>query len=79
MKRVGGGDTSNSWCTRNSLEGVEKKTGGIGNLRKNKEHVDHKTVKISKTIVESPWDMRKDFVIQTPVKNHQLKPVWKTP
>ena len=31
------GDTNDSWCTWNSLQGPEKEIGGIGDQRKNQD------------------------------------------
>ena len=50
---------------------VIKGTGGLGSWRKKGDHNGQKTEK-------SPGDVRKLAVTQTPVKDHQLKLIWKT-
>ena len=50
---------------------LEKKTGRIGNQRKNQEYPDHCIVKISSNIEKSSGDLRKLAVTQTPVNDHQ--------
>ena len=40
------GDTNCSWYTRNYSQMLGKKTGGIGNQRKNWDHPDHSIDKI---------------------------------
>ena len=71
-------DANNRWCTRNSLQGLRNKTGGIGNQRKNLGHTDHSIVKIRQNPQNSSGDLRKLAIIHTSVKDHQLLLVRKT-
>ena len=72
------GDTSYSWRTWNNLQKLSKKTGGIGNQKKNKNHTDDIILKISRNIQGSPGDQMKFAVTQTPVKDYKLKLMGKT-
>ena len=51
-------------------KGLEKKTGGIGNLMK-QNHTEHSIVKSGLNTEKSPRDMRIDITL-TLVKVHQL-------
>ena len=66
-----------SWATWNDLQRLRKKTGGIGN-QKNQDHWDYSIVIINQNTQKNPGDLRRLAVTQTPVKDHQLKLVWKT-
>ena len=44
------------WRTRNSPEGLQKETGGIGNQGKKLDHTDHNMVKIVKNTKKNPGD-----------------------
>ena len=49
--------------------------GRLGNKRASGEHPDCNIMKISQNTEESPGDLRRLDVTQTPVENHQLTPV----
>ena len=59
MDQEGGGDSSNSWCTSNSLRGLGKEIGGIGNQRKNRDHINHSTPEIESNTEKSPKELRR--------------------
>ena len=48
-----------SWSVWNSLQVLDKETGGIGNQRKNQNHQYHCNAKISKNTEKSPGDLRR--------------------
>ena len=54
-----------------------KKTSGIGIQRKNRDHPDYCIGKIGQNTEESPGDLRRLAITQTPVKDHQLMLVGK--
>ena len=56
-----------------------KETAVIGDQRKDWDHPDYNIVKIDKNTLKRPCDQNKQVVTQTLVKDHQLKPEWKTP
>ena len=71
-------DTNCSGWTWNSTQMLGKGTGRIVNQRKNQDHLDYNNVEIGKKTEKNPGDQRKLAVTQIPVKDHQLKLVWKT-
>ena len=46
LEREHDGDTSCSWSPCNCPQKFEKETGGIGDQRKNQDHLDHSNAKI---------------------------------
>ena len=58
-----------------SLEG----TGGFGNQWKNQSHSDSSITENGLNTEKSPGDLWSLAVTQTPVKDHHLSLVWKTP
>ena len=72
MENVGDGDTNNNWRTRNSLQGLEKQTGGTRNQRKSRDHSGHNIVEIGKNTEKYPGYLRKLAATQTPVKYDQI-------
>ena len=50
-----------------------KETAGTGAYRKNRNHIDHRMVKISLNTKQSPGDLKRLAVTQTSEKTHQLK------
>ena len=69
--------TDCSWCTWNGLQRFGKIVG-IGKQGMNRSHLDHKIVEMDENTEKCPGGLRKLIVTQTPVKNHQLKLIWKT-
>ena len=64
MKHEGGEDISCNRCSRNNPQGISKETGALGNKAG--------IIKISQITKESPADLRRLAVTQTPLENHQL-------
>ena len=53
-----------------STQRLGKKSGGIGNQKKNQDHSELNIIKIGLNIQKSPEDMRRLSVTQTPVADH---------
>ena len=70
VEHVGDGDTNSSWCTWNSPQRLGKKTIGIGNQRKNRDHADHSMVEIGQNVKKSPGDLKRFFITLIPVKKN---------
>ena len=58
-------------------EGLERQTGKTGNLKTNRDHLDHSSVKIGLNTDKSPGDPWKLTITQTPIKDHHLTLVGK--
>ena len=56
----------------NNLQRLGKGTGGIGNKRKNRDHPVCIIAEIGLNTEESPGDLKRLAVTQTPLKDHQL-------
>ena len=54
-------------------EALKKKTGGIGNQSKNRQHSDHSSDKIDLNTQKCSGDLRRLAVTQPPLKTHQVK------
>ena len=50
----------------------------LWNMRTGGNHPNYSIIEIAQNIEESPGDLRGLAVTQTPVRNHQLKLLWKT-
>ena len=74
MEHEGDSVTDCSWCTWNDPEMIGKGTGRLRNQRTSRDHPDYSITKIG----QSPGDLRRLAVTQTPVKNHLLTLVRKT-
>ena len=58
------------------ISALEKGAGSVGNRRTNKDHQNYSMVENGQNTEKCPGDMMR--LIVTPVKDHQLTPVWKT-
>ena len=65
-------DNNCSLCTWNCSEKLEKKIGGIGNQKKNRDCPDYNIVKIGQNTEESSRNQRRLALTQTPVKDRHL-------
>ena len=72
MGHEGDGDANCSWCSRNNLQRIGKRTERRGNQRTSGDQPDYNIIKISQNTEKTPRDLRSLAVIQTPVENHQL-------
>ena len=57
---------------------IIKGTGGLGSLRASRDHPNYNINENDQNTEKSPRDLRRLAVTQTPLKNHQLKLMWKT-
>ena len=64
------GDTTLSWCTRNSSQILGKETGGAG--YQNRDYFDHSIVKRDNNIQKSIGNLKRLAIAQAPVKNYQV-------
>ena len=71
--------TNCDWCSWYSHQMISTRTGGLGNKRTSGDHPNYWIIEISQNTEESPGYLRRLTVPHTPVRNHQLKLVWKTP
>ena len=78
MEYESGGDTNCNSCTRYSHKRIGAGTEGLGNKRTGGDSLNFSIVDIGQKTEKSPGDLRRLAVLQTPVKNHQLKLVGKT-
>ena len=60
-------------------KGQIKEFWGHGNKRANGDHPNYCIIEIGQNIEKSPGDLRRHAVNKTPVKDHQLTLMWKTP
>ena len=72
LKHEGDIVTKCSWCTRKNSQEITTGTGRLGNKRKSEDHPNYRIIKISKNTEESPSDLQRFAVTQTPGKYHQL-------
>ena len=59
-------------------KGLLKEPEGLGNERTSGDHPNYYIFKNDQNTVKSPGDLRRLAVTETPVKDHQLKLMWKT-
>ena len=69
---------TNCKCACSGPQRLAKEIGRVGNQRKNRDHPNHSIVEIGHNTENSPGDVRKLAVSQTPVKDYQLMTVRKT-
>ena len=72
MEHQSDGDTNVNWCFWYDHHGNGVRIGGIGNKRTTTDHPDYGIVKIGQNTEQSPRDLRKLAVIQSPERNHNL-------
>ena len=66
------------WCFWFSHQKITKGTERLGNKRTSEDHPNYYIIENDQNTEKSPGDLRKLPVTQTPVKDHQLKLMWKT-
>ena len=74
-KHEGDNYTNNDWCSHPK---IIKKTGRLGGWRMSGDHPNYSIIENGHNTEKSPGDLKRLAVTQTPVKNHQLKVMWKT-
>ena len=78
MKHESDGVTSCNWCTRYGHNRIGTGIGRLRNKKTMRDHPDNSIVNIDQNTEKSPAVLRRLAVAQTPVRSHQLMPVWKT-
>ena len=66
------------WCFWYRHQRIIKGTGGLGGSRTSGDHPNYSIIEDGQNIEKSREDLRRLAVTQTPVKDHQLKLMWKT-
>ena len=72
MEHENDGDTNNNWNPRYSQHRIDEETGGLGNKRTSRGHLNNSIIEIGQNPEKSPGDLRRLNVTQTPVRNHQV-------
>ena len=70
-------DTNCNWCAHYCHQRIGTGTGRVGNKRTGGDHPNYSIIKIGQNTEESPGDLKRFAVTQTPVKNRHLTLVWK--
>ena len=71
------GDYTNcSWCCWYCHQRISTRTGGLRNNRTSGDHPKYGIIELDQNTEKSPGHLTR-LVTQTPVRNHQLTPVWK--
>ena len=78
MEHEGDGDTNRNWCTRSNPLRIDTGTGRLRNKRSSGDYPNYIIIQIGQNTEESPGDLGRLAVTQTPVSNHQLTFLWKT-
>ena len=78
MEHESDGDTNYNWCPWYSYQRIDTGTGGLGNKRMSGEYPNYCIIKIGQNTEESPEDLMRLAVAQTPLRNHRLTLAWKT-
>ena len=78
MEHESDGDTNPNRCTRYCHQSIIKGTGKLGNNRTSGDHPNYCVIEIGQNTEKSSENLRRLAITQTPVKDHQLKLVWKT-
>ena len=73
MEPKSDGDTNCNWRTRYSHQRVGTGTGGLGNKRMSGDHSNYSIAEIGQNIKESPGDLTRLAVLQTPSANTGVK------
>ena len=78
IEHEGDSYSNHDWCFWYSHQRIIKGTGGLGNRRTNGDHPNYNIIENGQNTEKSHGHLRRLAVTQTPVKNHQLKLIWKT-
>ena len=79
MEPEGDNYTNCNWCFGHSNQRITKGTGGVGSGWTNGDHPNNNIIENGQNTEKSLGDLRRLAVAQTPVKDHQLRLMWKTP
>ena len=71
------GDINCYWCAQYSHQGFDKEAWGLENKVTSGDHPNYSIIEIGQNTEESPEDLRRFTVTQTPLRNHRLTLMWK--
>ena len=78
MENRGDSYTNRDWCFRYRNQRIIKGTGVFGSWKTSGYHLNYSIIENRQNTEMTPEDLRRLAVTQTPIKNHQLKLMWKT-
>ena len=78
MEHKGGDYTNRDWCFWYSHQRIIEGTGGLGGRRTSGDYPNYRIIENGQNTEKSPGDLRRLFITQTSVKDHQLMLMWKT-
>ena len=70
-------DSNCNWNSWNGSRRLGKETGRVWNRVTNKDYPDYNIITIGQNTEKSPGDLRRLAVTKTPVKDHQLRLIFK--
>ena len=73
MKHEDDGVTNCNWRASNRPQKLGKEARRVGNWRMNQDYINYSILGIGQNTEKSPRDLMRFAVIQTPVKDHQVK------
>ena len=79
MEHEGDNYANCDWCFWYRHQIIIKGTGGLVGWRTSGDHINYCIIENGQNIEKSPGDLRRLAVTQTPVKDHQLTLMRKTP
>ena len=71
MEHEGNGETNCNWWAWNTPQRIDKGNRRLRNQMTDRSHPKY-SIKIGQNTEESPGDLKRFCVTQTPVRNHQL-------
>ena len=78
IEHEGDNYTNRDWCFWSSNQRIIKGTGKLGGRRTSGDYPDDSIIENDQNTEKIHSDLRRLAVSQTPVKDHQLKLMWKT-
>ena len=72
MEHDGDRETNCGWCTWDNPQRIGRVTGRVRIKRTSWDHQDYCIIKIGQNTENSPRDLKRIAVTQTPVRNYQL-------
>ena len=78
MEHESDGDTDDNWRGRYNHQRIGKATERFSNKRTSEDYSNYSITKIGLNTEESPGDLRRFTVRQTPVEDHLQMLLWKT-
>ena len=78
MDYEGDNHSNRDWCFWYSHQRIIKGTGRLEHRRTSGDHPNYNIIENAQNTEKSPEDLRRLDVTQNPVKDQQLKLMWKT-